>query len=113
MTEKKEDEKPENNTPYKETDAEKKSAPSQQFSALEKATELLNKLEAKEKEITEREAALDKKLKEMDLRAAEAKIAGFGAMKPEPNKELEAEKSARGLIKGTGFEQYLPPLDEK
>jgi len=75
---------------------------------LLKAEELLAKLDAKEKAINEKEMLLDKKIKQLDQAAAEAKLSGYGVYKQEPSEEEKAEKDARKLIEGTGFERYLP-----
>ena len=48
------------------------------------------------------------KIKQLDQAAAEAKLSGYGVYKQEPSEEEKAEKDARKLIEGTGFERYLP-----
>ena len=79
---------------------------------LVRAEELLTKLSEKEKALIERETAFDKKMKEFDNKAAEAKLSGYGIYKQEPSEEEKAEKDARKLIAGTGFERYLPKQEK-
>lgn len=76
------------------------------FPALEKAEQMLTKLEEKEKLLAEREQALDKKLKQFDAFATEARISGFSVMKQEQPKDVQVKLAAKNMFKGTGLDPY-------
>jgi len=73
---------------------------------LEKAVELLGKLEEKEKMLLDREAALDKKIKQFDTIAAEARVSGFAVVRQEEPKNIQRMRAAKNMFKGTGLDPY-------
>jgi CRISPR/Cas system CSM-associated protein Csm3 (group 7 of RAMP superfamily) len=83
------------------------------FPAMEKAEEIIAKMEAKEKALIEREAALDAKLKAIDRAQAESRIMGHGQMRIDQSEDEKADESARKLLKGTGMEDLLFPRKRK
>lgn len=79
------------------------------FPALQKAEEMLKRMEEKEIQLKEREKALEAKIKEFDRAAAEMKMGGFARMRQEPTEEQKAIEEAKNLIRGTGFEEMAFP----
>ncbi len=83
------------------------------FPALKKAEEMLKKLEERENLIKDREAELDKKFRQMDQAAAEARLSGYGQIRAEKSADEIADENARNVIKGTGMEDWIFPQKKK